>query len=378
MNHQVTQRISQRVADYFVVVGAGDTLRVAVEHDSPSKKTTIESESKSGLGLGLGLQLQHSYQADIIDRYPLEDRTDFALPDGLQLFCLPNGLQITGPHPPTFHSFVHTSEHGCHILGCCLTIYEPLTAQQIASINGSNDENDNDTGNNAENNGENNGFKINNNINNNENNDSNEGRNNGINSNTNNNTNNITNNNTNKIKNDIKNHDKRYNNLFSPLCLCLISHWPFVSSFKSFLCGLYRISLSRSKIPLERIICNFIDEVPSPPAGRVDITYYLGEEDQLKIISFRCPPANQPNVWSSMPLFPLFECLSPENVLSLFALILTERQLIFVSSQYSLLTSCAEAVTSLIYPLSWTHAYIPILPKQLLGKSYYYYYIIAE
>jgi hypothetical protein len=53
--------------------------------------------------------------------------------------------------------------------------------------------------------------------------------------------------------------------------------------------------------------------------------------------------------------------------MALFALVLTERQIVFVSSQYSLLTSCAEAITSLIYPLSWTHAYIPILPRQLLG-----------
>ena len=287
MNHQVTQRISTRVADYFVVVGAGENLKLFVEHESPCKKVTVGNQ-------------QVSYQADIIDRYPLEDRPDFALPDGLQLFCLPNGLEISGAHPPTFHSFVHTSEHGAHILGCCLTIYEPLTAQQKASM--TNDEN-----------------------------------------------------------------FKGSDDLFLPLCLCIISHWPFVSSFKSFLCGLYRISVDKSKIPLERIICNFIDEVPSPPAGRVDITYYLGDADQSNTISFRCPPANQPNVWSSMPLFPLFECLSPDNLLSLIALLLTERQLIFVSSQYSLLTSCAEAATSLIYPLSWTHAYIPILPRQLLG-----------
>ena len=39
-----------------------------------------------------------------------------------------------------------------------------------------------------------------------------------------------------------------------------------------------------------------------------------------------------------------------------------------VSSQYNLLTTCAEAITSLIYPLTWTHAYIPILPRQLLGN----------
>ena len=153
--------------------------------------------------------------------------------------------------------------------------------------------------------------------------------------------------------------------LSAPLCLCVISHWPFVSSFKAFLCGLYRLSLSADlDIPIERYICNFIDEVPSPPAGRVDVKYYLGEQ---AVITFCCPPANEPNVWSGLPLSPLFECLSPDHVLALFALVLTERQVIFVSSQYSLLTACAEATTSLMYPLTWTHAYIPILPKQLLA-----------
>ena len=68
-----------------------------------------------------------------------------------------------------------------------------------------------------------------------------------------------------------------------------------------------------------------------------------------------------------MPLFPLFECLSPENILILFDLVLIERQVLFVSSQYSLLTLCAEAVTSLLYPVNWSHAYIPILPKMILG-----------
>lgn len=30
-------------------------------------------------------------------------------------------------------------------------------------------------------------------------------------------------------------------------------------------------------IPIERYICNFIDDVPAPVAGKVDVTYYLGE-----------------------------------------------------------------------------------------------------
>jgi hypothetical protein len=30
MNHQVKQRISKRVADYFVVIGAGESLKTSI------------------------------------------------------------------------------------------------------------------------------------------------------------------------------------------------------------------------------------------------------------------------------------------------------------------------------------------------------------
>eukprot|EP00981_Chlorochromonas_danica_P003397 scaffold651_cov174-Ochromonas_danica.AAC.6 len=39
-------------------------------------------------------------------------------------------------------------------------------------------------------------------------------------------------------------------------------------------------------IPMERYICNFIDDVPAPPAGKIDIIYYMNEE----AITFQCPP----------------------------------------------------------------------------------------
>lgn len=37
--------------------------------------------------------------------------------------------------------------------------------------------------------------------------------------------------------------------VFSPKCIVLISHWPFVNVFNQFLCVLYRISRSRSPLP---------------------------------------------------------------------------------------------------------------------------------
>ena len=318
MNNQIKQRVSDRVADYFLVVGAGDEMTYASD-DEEDDSEDCDHLSHQPHTHRKATHPQPRYKAEVLSRYPIEDRSTFPLPAGIPLFCLPNGLQLCLSRSPAFHSFVHTSEDGLHIMGCCLTIYEPLTSQQRESI-----EKLSSSIHSSVNNGDNVHVPP--------------------------------------PPPSTKTKDKTQ---YVPTCLCLISHWPFVSSFKSYLCGLYRLSLSTTTIPIERYICNFIDEVPSPPAGRVDVTYYLGEEQQA--ITFRCPPANEPNVWSGLPLSPLFECLSTENILSLFALVLTERQIIFVSSQYSLLTSCAEAITSLMYPLTWTHAYIPILPKQLLA-----------
>lgn len=98
------------------------------------------------------------------------------------------------------------------------------------------------------------------------------------------------------------------------------------------------------------------------------INYYLGD----LAVSFRCPPANMPHVWNSFPVDPLFECLDLANVLTVFSAAIVERQIVFVSSQLSLLTTCAEVVTSFMYPLRWSHVYIPILPKALLGILYIY------
>ena len=289
MNYQVKRQASRRVADYFLVIGS--TVRLASCRDQRSNEY---SELK--------------FKAYVTDRYPIVDRSNAVLPDGIPLFCFPNGISITSSVGVTsFHSFVLTSEDGNRMLGSCLTFYEELSSEQYQSYRDV-----------------------------------------------------LIESNPDEILLTKYLEGKTF---FVPTCLCVVSNWTFVSSFKRLLRGLYEITLAPSMIPIERYICNIIDDIPAPPAGRVDVTYYLGEQ----AISFRCPPSNEPNVWSGLPLFPLFECLSPENVLSLLALVLTERQILFVSSQLSLLTTCAEAITSLIYPFSWTHAYIPILPSKLLG-----------
>eukprot|EP01036_Dinobryon_divergens_P039294 gene39294-51774_t len=246
MNHQFTPGISKRVADYLVIVGAGDDLSPVQAEDQPRGCQ--------------GFPLKMHYNAFITDRYPMQDRKDVPFPHGVELFCFPNGIQICEePLNPLFYSFVHTSEDGFHMMGCCLVFYEALTTIQCTNLR------------------------------------------------------------TMIMETDSKEaKKKKLESFFIPRCLCIISHWPFILSFKKILRQLYRLSLTPSSIPIERYICNFIDDVPVPPAGLVDVTYYLGDQ----AVTFRCPPANQPNVWSGVPMSPLFECLDPENVLLLLSAVL--------------------------------------------------------
>ena len=294
---------SSKVADYFFVVGAAENELELSSNGNNGNSGTPPSDTPLH---------EWVFIDKVIDRYPssssstLKASRAVPFPEGVHLFCLPAGLRLSSvPLSPTFHSFVHTSENASRLLGSCLTFYEPINSMQLLSLR-------------------------------------------------------------NLVEYALSKEqlaDIVEKQWWVPKCICLISQWPFVYSFKRVLCQIYLMSFGENSLPLERYISNFINDVPAPPVGRVDITYYLSSST----ITFRCPPMNQPHAWSGLPLTPLFECLSLPNILALFSAVVAERQIIYVSSQYSVLTYCIEAITSLIYPLKWSHVYIPILPLSLIG-----------
>jgi hypothetical protein len=281
---------SSKVADYYFVVGTENEFIIKYEG------STIEV---------------CSFACSIIDRYPIQDKIDFPLLNGMHVFCMPKGLMLSNTHRrPTFHSFVPTSDRGDRKLGSCLTFYEPMTCKQLESF-----------------------------------------------------TEFVKSYCTSEQQADIL--KRRW---WVPKCICLLSLWPFVYSFKQVLCQIFLMTFEPNSIPLERLICNFIDDVPAPPVGRVDITYYLGSST----ISFRCPPLNQPHAWLGLPVNPLFECLNLQNIIALFSAVVSERHILYISSQYSLLTYCIEAITSFLWPLQWASTYIPILPLEYIGIYIYH------
>jgi DENN domain-containing protein 1 len=58
--------------------------------------------------------------------------------------------------------------------------------------------------------------------------------------------------------------------------------------------------------------------------------------------------------------------LDERTILIVFVSLLLERRIIFCSSKLSTLSSCIQAAMAMVYPLTWQHIYIPVLPKSLL------------
>jgi hypothetical protein len=89
-------------------------------------------------------------------------------------------------------------------------------------------------------------------------------------------------------------------------------------------------------------------------------------------------------------ILPLIRFLSPSNILAVFTSLLVERRIIFVADNLSTLSSCVQAAAAvrsffrppllipliarltvsllqLLYPFSWQHIFIPVLPQSLLS-----------
>ncbi|KAM4872049.1 DENN domain-containing protein 2D isoform 3-T3 [Thomomys bottae] len=63
----------------------------------------------------------------------------------------------------------------------------------------------------------------------------------------------------------------------------------------------------------------------------------------------------------------LLDCLSFEQIIQIFASAVLERKIIFLAEGLSTLSQCIHAAAALLYPFSWAHTYIPVVPESLLA-----------
>ncbi|XP_021165570.2 C-myc promoter-binding protein isoform X2 [Fundulus heteroclitus] len=250
-----------------------------------------------------------AYKAGLLCRYPEEDYESFPLPESVPMFCLPMGAMIecwpahTKHSLPVFSTFVLTGASGEKVYGAAIQFYEPypeenLSERQRSQLGLPSCHLGPDSGRNV------------------------------------------------------------YNNK----SICLLSHWPFFQSFKSFLTFLYRYSISGPHaLPIEKHISHFMKNVPFPSTQRPRILLQLSPHDSL-ILS---QPVSSPLPLSGGSLSTLLLNLGPKNAVTLLVLAVTEHKILVHSLRPAVLTSVTEALVSMIFPFHWPCPYIPLCPLAL-------------
>jgi len=256
------------------------------------------------------------YKPEITARYPLEDHHDNPLNNMVASFCFSilgdKIVEVTDFQLPKIHHFVLTDEAGRKMYGTCLTIWEECGSD-----------------------GSSNGKKK----------------------------------KTLSPRNIIKRRSaaaaatSKKEKTYLPRVLCLLSTWPYLTAFREYLAQLWRLATTTDQMsaPVERYVLNICSEVPAPPPGAFELRMDILDS----AIRFWAPPANQPIPYVALPFNVLFQCLDLSNVLFVWYSLALERRILLVSSQASLLTVCSEILCSLLFPMQWSHLYIPLLPQSL-------------
>ncbi|KAM6167733.1 DENN domain-containing protein 2C isoform 2-T2 [Erethizon dorsatum] len=87
-----------------------------------------------------------------------------------------------------------------------------------------------------------------------------------------------------------------------------------------------------------------------PGAGDGSIELCRPLDSRLEHVDFEC----------------LFKCLSVCRLIRVCASLLLERRVIFVANSLSTLSKCGHAVVATLYPFTWQHTYIPVLPASMI------------
>ncbi|XP_061494772.1 DENN domain-containing protein 2A [Rhineura floridana] len=104
-------------------------------------------------------------------------------------------------------------------------------------------------------------------------------------------------------------------------------------------------------------------EAPFPALGRtISIKNFLPGSG-TEVIELRRPLDSR---LEHVDFESLFSSLSIRHLSRVFASLLLERRVIFIADKLSTLSKCCHAMVALLYPFTWQHTYIPVLPPSMI------------
>ncbi|KAL9013120.1 MAG: hypothetical protein Q9173_002163 [Seirophora scorigena] len=130
--------------------------------------------------------------------------------------------------------------------------------------------------------------------------------------------------------------------------------------------GILRVPPTSPKVgmwqPLERYVVNLCAEALSPISSKTQVELSIRE---LRLFA-RKEAVNELPGSRNTDLYALFRALSIPNVVVLMEFVLAEARIILLSSHTSMLHLASKAIAELLYPLTWSGIFIPVLPVRLI------------
>ncbi|XP_029768661.1 DENN domain-containing protein 2A [Terrapene carolina triunguis] len=104
-------------------------------------------------------------------------------------------------------------------------------------------------------------------------------------------------------------------------------------------------------------------EAPFPALGRTITIKNFLPGSGTEVIELRRPLDSR---LEHVDFESLFSSLSVRHLSRVFASLLLERRVIFIADKLSTLSKCCHAMVALLYPFTWQHTYIPVLPPSMI------------
>lgn len=316
---------SVRLVDYFVIAG--------YNHDANKSGTVSRNTNKVPASNG-----GFTCQGTILQRFPLSDWSDCPFIDGLEHFCQPNGWRLSAEKDePKFFISVLTDMEGDRHYCACLSFSEAVSKDLLEDKNQASIDDDEQE------------IQV----------DPNSNR--------------LTLRAGTSLPRHIvpgislpaMAHDTI---LFAPKCLVLVSRHDFPEVFRNILGVIYTIysecmvTSDGERIKVEQLLGNLLGHVYVPKLGGSQVRFSLSSLDKLTLNPPVYPLIPQTGVKVAL----LFKQLGIRNVLWLIMAALTEQKILFHSQSFARLTDACTALTALLYPLRYSHVFIPILPTSLI------------
>ncbi|XP_059486887.1 DENN domain-containing protein 5B isoform X2 [Neocloeon triangulifer] len=328
MGSQATLNSQVRFADYFVICG--------LDLNSGLELNVISGESQQ-----LCSPIERSYKCKVLAHYPDNVSWNPFDKHAVCLLSLPHGLKFRTQKQnlePEFHSFIITKEDGSRCYGFSLVFFEEVSDRKLCSAMQTLQAMHLTELSSSRHSGRMKAFNS---------------------------------DNTRSLPRHFKlstplskaaqsYYDSAKDTLYASKTINLICQLPFVHAANKFLSGLYQYSVTGGELSLESYVYNLVHQVPLPLPGRC-LTFDCFEELIL---------LQRPGNIAELPFFDFslrafFELLGVDVAIQLFTCLLLEHQVLLYSSVYQRLMLVAECSSTLLFPFSWPHVYVPILPASL-------------